>query len=176
MTSSLIVTSGPFTGYRRRETRLAFALTGVQPDIMGYYTCTYEHRSAATTPQFDFSPAILINATPGVTTPCPGNDYLEFAELMSPVLCAETVVTTTPEPEPTTQEISTQPTTTMVSNSDEKACCGHAAYIGVATALFTSICICVVGATAFTAYEVAHRVQKRRHRKLFVGKHKGVGF
>lgn len=165
-TSSHTVSSGTFAGYRFREARLTIALTGVQPDIMGYYACTYVHRSTATTPEFDLSPAVLLNATLGITTPCPDNNYLAFAEQMSPVLCAETMVTTTPEPVTTTQSTTT--------DSDGKKCCGHAAYIGVATALFTSICICVVGATAFAISEVVHKVQKRRHRKLFVGKCEGM--
>ena len=175
-TSGHVVSSGPFAGLRSRASRLSIVLTGVQPDIMGYYACTYVHRSMATTPEFVLSPAVLLNATPGVTTPCPANNYLAFAEQMSPVLCAEAVVTTTPEPVTTTQEITTQTTntTTMDTVTDGKRCCGHAAYIGVATALFTSICICVVGATAFAISEVVHRVQKKRHRKLFVGKHEGV--
>ena len=128
---------------------------------MGYYACTYVHRSTATAPEFDLSPAILLNATPGITTPCPDNNYLAFTEQMLPVLCAETMITTTPESVTTTESTTTD---------DGKRCCGHAAYIGVATALFTSICICVVGTTAFTISEVVHKVQKRRHRKLFVGK------
>ena len=52
-----------------------------------------------------------------------------------------------------------------------KKCCGHAAYIGVATALFTSICICIVGASAFAISEVLHRIQKKDIGSLFVGKY-----
>jgi hypothetical protein len=154
---------------RYREARLTIALTRVQPDIMGYYACTYVHRSTATTPKFALSPAVLLNATLGITTPCPANNFRAFSELMSPKICAETVVTTTPEPVTTTQEITTtQSQSTTVS--DGKKCCGQAMYIGVATALFTCICICVLGAAAFVIPEVLHRIQKRRHRKLFFGK------
>ena len=144
---------------------------GVQPDIMGYYACTFKHTSTDTTPVFALTPPILINATPGITTPCPTNNFFSFAELMSPEICAEAVVTTTPEPVTTTQEIDNYTTTESQSTvSDGEKCCGHAAYIGVAAALFTSICICIVGASAFTISEVLHRIQKKRHRKLFVGK------
>jgi hypothetical protein len=167
--SSYVVSSGPYTGYRYTECRLGIGLTGVQPDIMGYYACTYVHISTATTPEFALSPAVLLNATPGITTPCRANNFRDFSELMSPEICAETVVTTTPEPVTTTQEITTtQSQSTTVS--DGKKCCGQATYIGVATALFTSICICVLGATAFAISEVIHRIQKKRHRKLFVGR------
>ena len=98
-TTSYVVSSGSYAGYRYREGRLTIALTGVQLDIMGYYACTYVHRSTATTPVFALSPAMLLNATPGITTPYPVNNYnMAFAELiiMSPERCAETVVTTTP--------------------------------------------------------------------------------
>lgn len=144
----------------------------VTPDLMGYYACTFKHTSTATTPVFALTPPILINATPGITTPCPAHDYFPFAEFKSPEICAEAVVTTTPVT--TTQEITTQDNYTTTESqstvSDEKKCCGHAAYIGVAAALFTSICICIVGASAFTISEVLNRIQKKRHRKLFVGK------
>ena len=173
-TSSYVVSSGSYAGYRYREGRLRIALTGVQPDIMGYYACTYVHRSTATTPVFALSPAVLLNATPGITTPCPDYNFIAFAEQMSPELCAESVVTTTPEPITTTQEITTQENYTTTeyqsTTSDGKKCCGHAAYIGVATALFTSVCICIIGASAFAISEVLHKMQKKRHRKLFVGK------
>ena len=110
---------------------MTIALTGVQPDIMGYYACTFVHTSTATTPVFALTPSVLINGTLGITTPCPVNNFFPFTEIMS----------------------------------DGKKCCGHAAYIGVAAALFTSICICIVGASAFAISEVLHSLNtEKRHR------------
>ena len=181
--TSNIVIRGPYLGYMYKEGELRVGQSVVTPDLMGYYACTFKHTSTATTPVFALTPPILINATPGITTPCPVHNYFPFAEFMSPEICAEAVVTTTPvtttqgitTQEITTQEITTQDNYTTTESqstvSDEKKCCGHAAYIGVAAALFTSICICIVGASAFTISEVLNRIQKKRHRKLFIGKY-----
>ena len=172
-TQSSTPTSGPFAGYRHYQNTLTISGTGVISEIMGYYACTFVHRSAATTPVFEFTPAILLNATPGVTTPCPEHSTFAFAEQLSPPICAEFVVaTTTPVPVTTTQEITTQPLTTTDSNFDENECCAPAVYIGIATALFTSICICVIGSIAFLVAQVLHSVQKRKRRQLKVGKYK----
>jgi hypothetical protein len=85
---------------------------------------------------------------------------------MSPEICAETVVTTTPESVTTTQAITTQEITTQeITTTKSQSTVLMEKMLWLYTAIFTSICIRVLGATAFAISEVLHRIQKRRHRK-----------
>ena len=140
---------------------------------MGYYACVFEHRDGSTTPQFDLTPAILLNATPGVITSCPAYSALSFAETFTLDICAESaeLPTTTQSSSTTTEAQTTQFVTTTVSTDTvEESGLGEAAvYIGIATALVTSTCICVIGAIAYFIARVVRRNEQRQLRKIHVG-------
>lgn len=165
-----IPSSGPYAGFNYHETNLLFVSSGVTADIMGYYACIFVHRDGSTTPQFDFTPAILLNNTPGVTTPCPAFSGLSFAEYFTPDICAERVETITTIATQTTLTFTTSitfETTTEIAGN--KKCCGLAVYVGIASALVTSSVICILGATAFFISKIIKSAEQRKRGKIYVG-------
>lgn len=161
--------SGPYAGYNHHETDLTFVGTGVISDLMGYYACIFVHRGASTTPLFDYTPAIFIGTVAGVTTPCPSFSTLGFTEFFTPDICAELA-------QPTTTAQTTTTTTPPVTNGPTLAttiganeCCDLATYVGIAAALVTSVCICVLGSAAFFICRVINNVARRKQRKIYVG-------
>ena len=184
-------TSGTYAGYNHHQNQLTFAGTGLISDIMGYYACTFVHRGASTTPEFDLSPAILLNTTAGA--PCPTYDGFSFAEYFTPDICAESAqwATTTHSEAPTTfagttTTVETTQTTTFAiqttvaittfattisvvagSENDEKpSCCGLVTYLYIASAVIAST---VVGVVAFIVRRTIKFMMIRKLRKIHVG-------
>ena len=154
-------TSGPYAGYNHHQNQLTFAGTGLISDIMGYYACTFVHRGASTTPEFDLSPAILLTTTAGA--PCPTYDGFSFAEYFTPDICAETAqLLTTTQAETTT-------TTVITTTTETELCCGLEVYLGMAAALVTVTCIFVLGIVAFFVSRTINNIYRRKRRKIYVG-------